>query len=258
MPDCGDATEPRFAAVQAAGSGGAIRLNGTAAGVRFAVQADRLIVPFELDGRVAVAAIAPDRPGLAISEPYAVDLTAPRSRVTLDSVEIAPGELVGGPDADHRAAFATGLRHYMSWLDGEALGGAEQVLSRTIEYVGQRRQFGVPVGSFQAVKHSLADAYAELELARGRRTDAASAADRDRLGAGAALAASRLICGRMYATVVERSIQGHGGVGFAWERGSHLWYRDALAARHDPFPARVLRHCAATAIADAAKAGARV
>ena len=65
---------------------------------------------------------------------------------------------------------------YMLWLDGEALGGSEQILSRTVEYVGQRRQFGVPVGSFQAVKHSLANAYAELELARGHAYDAAGGA----------------------------------------------------------------------------------
>ena len=163
--------------------------------------------------------------------------------MTFDSVEIAPEDLAGGPDADHRAAFAAALRRYMLWLDGEALGGAEQMLARTVEYVSQRRQFGVPVGSFQAVKHSLADAYAELELARGHAYDAAEEEERGGREVGVALAASRLICSRMYLTVVERSIQGHGGIGFTWEHEIHLWYRAALAARHDPFPARVLRDC---------------
>ena len=69
------------------------------------------------------------------------------------------------------------------------------------------------------------------------------------------------MCARMYKAVIECGIQAHGGVGFTWEHEIHLWYRDAIAARHDPFPTRVLRHCAATAIereADAARAGAHV
>ncbi len=249
MPDAGTPIAPRLTAVSASHArAGVIVLNGTVRGVQFAAEADRLVVPFEYGGRVGLALVSPDHSGVQIGAPYSVDLAAPRSQVTFDSVEIPPNELLGDPIVDHRDALATALRRYMLWLDGESLGGAERVLSRAVEYVGQRRQFGVPVGSFQAVKHSLANAYAELELARGHAYEAAAEEDNGGPEARVALAASRLICGRMYQAVVERSIQAHGGVGFTWEHGIHLWYRRALAARHDPFPASVLKACVGAAV----------
>jgi alkylation response protein AidB-like acyl-CoA dehydrogenase len=242
LPDAGTPRDPRWTVVRAeALPGGGLRLRGGAPDVQFAAAADRFLVPVEVDGRVAVAVVAADGDGVQVGAPNALDYAAPTAPLTLDGVEVGPGDQLGGPLADHTEILRSGLESYMHWLDGEAVGGATEMLRRTVEYVGQRRQFGVPVGSFQAVKHLIADAYADVELARGHAYDAALAADRDEPDGQVARAASRLVCGRIYPIVLERCIQAHGGIAFTWEHQMHFWYRAALAARHRVFPARVLR-----------------
>lgn len=108
-------------------------------------------------------------------------------------------------------------------LTAEALGCAERLLAESISYVQQREQFGRPVGSFQAVKHKLADAAIAVESAETaliwgsqRPADALRTA---------AFAADRCI------DVAEIAVQTHGGLGFTWEAGLHFPYRRILSAQ---------------------------
>lgn len=108
-------------------------------------------------------------------------------------------------------------------LGGEALGGAERLLADTVEFVKTREQFGRPVGSFQAVKHKLANATVAVESA-----DTAliwsSQSDADAYDA-VLFAIDRCI------DVAEIAIQAHGGIGFTWEAGLHFPYRTMLSTR---------------------------
>ncbi len=103
------------------------------------------------------------------------------------------------------------------------------VLAVTVAYAADRRQFGVPVGSFQAVQHLLADAHCLLEGSISIALHAAWAADA--LPPADAVAAGRVAkayCARAAKTVCETAIQVHGGIGNTWECLAHVYLRRAL------------------------------
>lgn len=108
-------------------------------------------------------------------------------------------------------------------LGGEALGGAERLLADTVEFVKTREQFGRPVGSFQAVKHKLANAAVAVESAETALI-LSSQSDADTYDA-VLFAVDRCI------DVAEIAIQAHGGIGFTWEAGLHFPYRTMLSTR---------------------------
>jgi alkylation response protein AidB-like acyl-CoA dehydrogenase len=109
----------------------------------------------------------------------------------------------------------------------EAFGAGREALRRAVVYAGQREQFGRPIGAFQGVTHQLATATVALEAANagiGRLAQPASAAEGDDLERALAHvvpAAARQAC--------EAAIQVHGGMGFTWELGLHLFYRRSLS-----------------------------
>ncbi|MDQ0775351.1 alkylation response protein AidB-like acyl-CoA dehydrogenase [Streptomyces aurantiacus] len=109
-------------------------------------------------------------------------------------------------------------------LAAEAVGAADRVLERTVEYVKQREQFGRAIGSFQAVKHRLADLYVQVQAARSAAYYAAwaSAEGRERTG-GLALAQAL----EALRTTASEAVQLHGGIGFTWEHEAHLYFKRA-------------------------------
>jgi alkylation response protein AidB-like acyl-CoA dehydrogenase len=113
----------------------------------------------------------------------------------------------------------------------EVVGICQRALDMTLEYVKDRKQFGVPVGSFQAVAHRCARMLLDTESARSTAYFAAWAADADpgRLAEGAALAcAAAATAGR---EVGASAIQAHGGIGFTWEADVHWLYKRAEVDR---------------------------
>jgi alkylation response protein AidB-like acyl-CoA dehydrogenase len=112
-------------------------------------------------------------------------------------------------------------------ISAEVVGVSQRALDMTLEYVKTRKQFGVPIGSFQAVSHRCAQMLLHTESARSTAYFAAWAADADpqRLPEAAALAAaSAAIGGR---EVTASAIQAHGGIGFTWEADVHWFYKRA-------------------------------
>jgi alkylation response protein AidB-like acyl-CoA dehydrogenase len=125
------------------------------------------------------------------------------------------GEPLAGDAADRaRAAIAA-----------EVVGVCQRALEMTLEYVKERKQFGVPVGSFQAVSHRCAQMLLHTESARSTAYYAAWAADAEptRLGEAAALAAAAAATGAR--EVAASAIQAHGGIGFTWEADVHWLYK---------------------------------
>ena len=109
----------------------------------------------------------------------------------------------------------------------EVVGVCQRALEMTLAYVKERRQFGVPVGSFQAVSHRCAEMLLDTESARSAAYFAAWAADAEpeRLPEAAALAAAAAATGGRRVTAA--AIQGHGGIGFTWEADVHWLYKRA-------------------------------
>ena len=103
-------------------------------------------------------------------------------------------------------------------LASESLGAMDVAKDQTLEYLRTRKQFGVPIGSFQALQHRMADLLLEVEQARSAVINAAAAVDdADRLAREKALSAAKVSVGRIGTLVAEESIQMHGGIGMTWE-----------------------------------------
>ena len=102
-------------------------------------------------------------------------------------------------------------------LCAEAVGAMEVAKRDTLEYLQTRKQFGVAIGSFQALQHRMADLLLEIEQSRSAVINAAAALDGDRLTRERALSAAKVTIGRIGALVAEESIQMHGGIGMTWE-----------------------------------------
>ncbi|HKV22129.1 MAG TPA: acyl-CoA dehydrogenase family protein [Mycobacterium sp.] len=115
-------------------------------------------------------------------------------------------------------------------LAAEQVGGAQRCLDQAVGYAKMRHQFGRPIGSFQAIRHALANLMLDVECARGAAQYAAFAADvhPDALPAAAALAKAH--CSEVYTRAAAANIQIHGGIGFTWEHPAHLYFKRAASS----------------------------
>jgi alkylation response protein AidB-like acyl-CoA dehydrogenase len=112
----------------------------------------------------------------------------------------------------------------MMLLASAQAGAAMACTTMTVSHARDRLQFGLPIGSFQAVKHRCADMFIEAQLARSIADGAAA----DTLGRDAAHAA-KAFCSDAYRRVTSTAMQLHGGMGITWEHDAHLFFRDAHA-----------------------------
>jgi alkylation response protein AidB-like acyl-CoA dehydrogenase len=136
--------------------------------------------------------------------------------------------IASGGEADRalRAALSAGA----AALASEQLGVVERCLDMTVAYVKERRQFARPVGSFQALKHRLADLWVGITQARtAARYAAGCLADGDP-DAPLAVALAKSYCGDLAVRAAEECVQMHGGIGFTWEHPAHLYLKRAKAA----------------------------
>ncbi|HVV07922.1 acyl-CoA dehydrogenase family protein [Amycolatopsis sp.] len=189
-------------------------------------------IPVVADGSVAdvlvVPATGPDGPGLyavndfTAQEAISLDLTRRVADITLDGAE---GQLLAGPDTA-AAALEEALTAGAALLASEQLGVAQWCLDETVSYVKQRFQFGRAVGSFQALKHRLADLYLELVTARAT---ARNAADAVATGEDVAVATAVAQASTVAVHAAEEAIQLHGGIGMTWEHPAHLYLKRAKA-----------------------------
>lgn len=185
---------------------------------------------------VLVAARAPDGPRLFACEPDTggCDRTARRvldltRRQALLRFRGAHAEPVG--DAGQAPGIVDAvLDAGRTALAAEQLGGCAHALDAVVEYVSHRTQFGRTIGSFQAVKHRLADLLVDVEAARSASGYAtACLADRTAGEPRVAASAAALVCATAYRRAVTEYVQLHGGIGFTWEHSAHLYVRRAWA-----------------------------
>ena len=110
------------------------------------------------------------------------------------------------------------------------VGGMQRTLDLTVEYAKMRKQFGKPIGMFQAVQHQCADMYLETESSRSAAYYAAWALEENVPEASVAVSIAKVYASDAGRTVGNRGIQVHGGMGFTWENDVHLYYRRAKAS----------------------------
>ncbi|MFI6048854.1 acyl-CoA dehydrogenase family protein [Streptomyces violascens] len=196
-------------------------LAGTVSAVADAATADVLLVPTG-EGLYAV-----DATDVAVTPLTPLDLTRPLAAVTLDGV-------TGTRLADGEAALAAvrrGLLAGAGLLASEQLGVAEWCLTETVTYTRERRQFNRPVGSFQALKHRMAQLWLEVVSARAAARNAADALATGSPEAPLAVAVAQAYCARVAVHAAEECVQLHGGIGMTWEHPAHLYLKRAKSAQ---------------------------
>ncbi|MGW4162178.1 acyl-CoA dehydrogenase family protein [Streptomyces sp. NPDC004788] len=184
--------------------------------------------------------------GLVRRREATLDLT--RSQAALELRHVS-AELLGAEPLDVLGALATTGRAAAVALAAEAVGAARGALDRTVEHAATREQFGRPIGSFQALKHRLADLLVQIESARSLTHCAA--ADADPVSAGLALAQAL----EAQRAAAAETIQLHGGIGVTWEHDAHLYFKRAAADELLFGPAVALRARAAERAALFGEAG---
>ena len=185
--------------------------------------ADLIIVAAHSDTGPALFAVAADAAGLQRQLIDSMDATRKIAELTFN--DTIAERLGDGEALDLTLIFDTALIA----LANEMVGGAQALLDSAIEYTKLRVQFGRTIGSFQAIKHRLADLLLEVEMAKSAAYQAAqvlaSGEDASELASLAKAAASDA-----YLQAAIQCIQLHGGIGFTWENDTHLWFKRAKSS----------------------------
>jgi alkylation response protein AidB-like acyl-CoA dehydrogenase len=112
----------------------------------------------------------------------------------------------------------------------ELVGTCQTIFDVTLEYAKQREQFGVPIGSFQAIKHKFADMLVALERARATAYFAALTIAEDDERRAVAVSTAKAAAGECARLLAKEGIQIHGGIGYTWEHDMHLYVRRARSS----------------------------
>ncbi|OPX06569.1 acyl-CoA dehydrogenase family protein [Mycobacterium sp. AT1] len=203
--------------------GPGVRLSGRAEFVPDAVGADRMLVLADDDGCPVVV----DASGLTVTAHPLLDETRSLSVVSADNVDVAAASVwrLGG------AAAAARLRDRAAVAVAcDSLGIGEAMLAATVDYVAVRQQFGRPIGSFQAVKHACADMLVRLSVARVL-VDAAVTQVAEGVDASVATSMAKSYACETALDVAGKAIQLHGGIGYTWESGLHVYLKRAALNR---------------------------
>jgi alkylation response protein AidB-like acyl-CoA dehydrogenase len=208
------AWSPSAGAVHRTGEDAGPALSGRLGPVEGASVADVAVVVVP-DGVYLVDLAAAGRPP---AEP-AMDLTRTLSWLTLDGT---PSTRLGGAEEAARLGALGALA-----TSAELLGGSDRVLELAVQYAKDRVQFGVPIGSFQAVKHRCADMLVDVEGMRSATWYAAWALSTAEPGWELAAATAKVWCADASRRVMASGLQVHGGIGFTWEHDLHLYLKRA-------------------------------
>ena len=179
--------------------------------------------------RLIVTAVGPDGPGVFVVDREHVQCrfveTIDRSRALYDvTLQDAPAHQLAGADIGRALDIAAVT------LAAETLGAARWILDTAVSYAKVREQFGVPIGSFQAVQHKCADDLLDLERAWAATYWAAMSLDADDADAPRAAAIAKASAGDAARHVAKDGVQIHGGIGYTWEHDLHLYIRRVYAA----------------------------
>ncbi|HZP42579.1 MAG TPA: acyl-CoA dehydrogenase [Candidatus Binatia bacterium] len=228
---------PHHVATRAGRAGDGWRLHGRKAHVLDGPAADVLVVSARTAGDVraregvTLFLVPADAPGVVRERQHRIDAPRSAALVHLDDVAVGPAAVLG--DVDRGAHLLERvLDRATAALAAEMLGGMTAAFEMTLEYLKTRRQFGVPIGTFQALKHRAAKMFVELELARSAVMAAARAIDEGRDDATIARTVSiaKARCSDAFVLVANEAVQMHGGIGMTDEHDVGFFLKRARAA----------------------------
>jgi alkylation response protein AidB-like acyl-CoA dehydrogenase len=220
--------DPASVTATAEPDGARFVLQGTKPMVIEAAVADEIAVVARRpgsEGDDGVGAFVVPRRDVGMEPVDSLDPTRPLARIGLDGVRVDADRVLGEPGPETAAAIRRAVELAVTALAIEIVGAAQAIFDVTLTYAKEREQFGVPIGSFQAIKHKFADMLIALERARATSYFAALtiAEDDDRRVLAASMA--KAAAGECAALLAKEGIQIHGGMGYTWEHDMHLYVR---------------------------------
>jgi len=227
--------DPRGISMRASIRGNRATLNGTKLFVVDAHVSDYIIcVARTRGGRdpesgISLFVLDITSPGIACTPLMSIDQTRGLCEVSFTRVGVSLEAMLGGRDAAW-PTLQRALDKATVALCAEMVGGAEKAMEMCVDYGKTRVQFGRPIGSFQAVKHKIADMKVWVENAKSVVYYAAWAVDRDAPEASRAASMAKAYCSEMYTQVTANGIQVHGGVGFTWDHHMHRYFKRAKSS----------------------------
>lgn len=192
---------------------------------------------FVLDGHIARSIVVAGRsvrgvslflvdPALASVDIKLVESMDPTRKLTSMVFNGTPALLLGTEGQSHLSAV---IDHATIALANEMIGGAQHLLESAVAYTKLRVQFGRTIGSFQAIKHRLADLLLEVELAKSAAYHAAQCEAANE-GVHEAASLAKAQASEAYLNAAIQCIQLHGGIGFTWENDTHMWFKRAKSS----------------------------
>ncbi len=210
--------------VEADAEEGTWRLRGTAEFVIDGANAAHLVVAARTPSGCDLFLVGGDSEGVHRRALETLDPTRGQASVSFDGAVGTPLTTGGGGAGAVEAA----LNVVLVVLAAEQVGGAAACLDMAVEYAKIRHQFSRPIGSFQAIKHRLADLLLLVEMGRSA-IDRALLVEQDPARLAEAAAVAKIWCSDAFTTVTTENVHIHGGIGFTWEHDAHLYFRRARA-----------------------------
>lgn len=213
----------------AVGVDGGYTLHGVKTLVLGGADADGLIVSAQTPEGTSLFLVDPASPGLT-RQALPLHDGSWAAQVQFDGAFVGADALLGAPGTG-QTALRHGLAHATAALCAELVGGMEMAIGLTAEYLKIRQQFGVPIGSFQALQHRMADMAAEMELARSMLFALMASLENDSAEAlQLQVSQAKALIGRAARSVCGQAIQLHGGIGTTEEcRIGHYFKRAVVA-----------------------------
>jgi alkylation response protein AidB-like acyl-CoA dehydrogenase len=203
-------------------------LEGTKHGVMTGQGVDELAVVARAGNGVGAFVVPSADAGLRVV--HSLDASRPTSTVTLERVVVSDDRALGEPgSAETTRAVARAIEEATTALALETVGACDALFQMVLAYVKDRKQFGVPVGSFQAMKHKMSNMFLAIERARSLCYFAVAAIDEDTPERGAAVAMAKAASDDCQHLVCRESLQSFGGIGFTWEHDGHFFMKRATA-----------------------------
>ncbi len=202
--------------------GDTVVLTGSRGCVLDAVTADRLLVAAAIEGVPAELLVRAHAPGVTIRPLHSLDLSRRLADVEFDSVRVDLDDVLaarGSGPLESQLLIATAL------TCADTVGAVDALFSRTVAYARERIAFGRPVGSFQAIKHILADQALYLETCKAGAVAAVQAVQAGDANATEVASMAAAYIGDVASDIAQECLQVHGGTGYAWEHDLHLFLR---------------------------------
>jgi alkylation response protein AidB-like acyl-CoA dehydrogenase len=200
--------------------GGGLELSGVKRAVQDVVASSWLLVTCSTHDGPTQVLVAADAPGVTVTELDSLDVTRCFAEVRFDRARVPAASVLGAPDAEGKQlAIACTL------IAAESVGAMDHDFAMTVQYAKDRIAFGRPIGSFQAVKHQLADASMALEMSKAIALAAAHTVGADDDYGPQAASMAKAFVGEAGVDLAQTCFQVFGGIGYTWEHDQHLYLR---------------------------------